>query len=295
MDFKGCITAIITPFNSKSQVDYQGLKENIEFQIKNGVSGLVPLGTTGEAPTIEDDERTKIIETSIESIGKRVPTIIGTGTNSTSKTIEYTKEAEKLGADAVLIMTPYYNKPTQEGIYRHFEAITKATDIPIIVYNIASRTGTNITTPTMLRLSGLDNICGVKEASGDLSQIKDVIEQLPKDFNVLSGDDNMTLPVISSEGRGVISVVSNLLPRRVSDMVNAALSGDLKRASSLNDELMPIFKGAFIESNPIPIKTAMRMAGMPSGIFRLPMCEMNSHNAEKLKKILQTYNELEIR
>ena len=178
----------------------------------------------------------------------------------------------------VLIVTPYYNKPSQEGIFRHFEAITKATDIPIVLYNIASRTGLNIDTSTLVRIAELDNIVGIKEASGNMSQMMDVIDRMPSDFSVLSGDDNLTLPLISIGGTGVISVVGNLLPRRISDMVGLALSGKMKDARKIHYELMPILKGAFLETNPLPIKTAMRMSGMPSGGFRLPLCDMNEKN-----------------
>lgn len=285
---------MITPFNANLEVDYQGLSDNIEFQIANGVSGLVPLGTTGEAPTVTDSERTQIVKTAVKQVNHRVPVIVGTGSNSTEHTIKYTKEAQELGADCVLIVTPYYNKPSQEGIYRHFEAITKATDIPIIVYNIAGRTGVNIETATLKRISALEGIVGVKEASGNIGQIMEVIDQLPKDFLVISGDDNMTLPLIALGGCGVISVVSNLLPRRVSEMVNSALNGDMKNADRLHYELLPIFKGAFIETNPVPIKTAMRLSGMAAGGLRLPLCEMLKPNEEKLRGILAQYSELKI-
>ncbi len=292
--FEGCITAIVTPFDSKLRVDYAGLMKNVNFQIANGVSGITPLGTTGEAPTINVEERTKIIKTIIDEVNGKVPVIPGTGSNSTSHTIEMTKEAQDLGADAVLIMTPYYNKPSQEGIFRHFEAISSATDIPIIVYNIAGRTGVNIETTTMLKISGLENVVGVKEASGNVGQMMDVIDQLPKEFTVLSGDDNLTLPLISLGGRGAISVVSNLLPRRTSQMVSAAMKGNLEEATRLHYELLPLFKGAFIDANPIPIKTAMRLSGMPSGGFRLPLCELSDQKEEKLRAILVKYKELKL-
>jgi 4-hydroxy-tetrahydrodipicolinate synthase len=290
----GCITAIITPFDRRLRVDYAGLKENVDFQIKNGVSGITPLGTTGESPTINDDERTKIIKTVIDQANGRVKVIPGTGSYCTEDAIRYTKEAEDLGADAVLIVTPYYNKPSQEGLYQHFRAISEATDIPIIAYNIAGRTGVNIETSTLLRISSLNNVIGVKEASGSISQISDVIEQLPGSFSVLSGDDNITLPLMALGGTGVISVVSNLLPKRVSEMVGHALKGNMKMATKMHYELMPIFKGAFIDSNPVPIKTAMALSGMPSGGFRLPLCAMSEQKEEKLKVILSRYPELKM-
>jgi 4-hydroxy-tetrahydrodipicolinate synthase len=266
----------------------------VEFQIANGVSGLVQLGTTGEAPTITDSERTRIIETVVRKAAGRVPVMVGVGTNSTEKTIKYSKEVKELGGDAILVVSPYYNKPTQEGLYRHFEAISNAVDLPIIVYNIAGRTAVNIETPTLGRIAKLRNVVGVKEASGSIIQVMDVISQLPKSFAVVSGDDGLTLPVIAMGGQGVISVVSNLFPRMVSDMVRLAISGDYEGAKALNYRLLPMFKGAFIETSPVPIKTAMNMAGMPAGGVRLPLCEMLPHNLERLKGILSNYTELKI-
>ena len=291
--FKGCLTAMVTPFDQKGNVDYDGLEENIKFQIKNGISGLVPLGTTGESPTITIEERKEIIEAVVNSAGK-IPVVPGTGSNSTEKTIKYSKEAEKLGADAVLIVSPYYNKPSQEGLFKHFKAVDDAINIPIIIYNIQSRTGVNIETPTLARMAKLKNIAAVKEASGNISQMMDVINQMPEDFAVLSGDDNMTLPLIAVGGRGVISVVSNLFPKLVSDMTNYALKGENEKARKLNYKLLPIFKAAFIETNPAPIKTAMRWAGMPAGHCRLPLCNMLPENEEKLKNVLKKYQEIKL-
>ena len=285
---------MVTPFDDKLEVDYEGLKANVRFQIDNGVSGIVPLGTTGESPTITDEERKQITETVVGAAKGKIPVIVGTGSNSTKKTIEHSIEAEALGADAVLIVSPYYNKPTQEGLYRHFEAVSKSIGIPIIVYNIQGRTGVNIETQTLSRMAKLPNIVGVKEASGNIAQVMDVIEQMPKGFTVLSGDDNLTLPLISLGGHGVISVVSNLLPKRTSEMVNAAIAGDYARAKRMHYELMPIFKGAFIEVNPVPIKTAMQMSGMPSGGLRLPLCEMQPQNRERLAAALAKYPELKL-
>jgi 4-hydroxy-tetrahydrodipicolinate synthase len=294
LKLEGCMTAMVTPFDSKMEVDYEGLRANVRFQIDNGVKALVPLGTTGESPTIREEERKKIIEAVVAEARGRVPVIVGTGTNSTHSTMEHTREAEDLGADAALVVSPYYNKPTQEGLYRHFEAVSKSARIPIIIYNIQGRTGVNIETPTLMRLAKLHNIAAVKEASGSVAQMMDVIDQKPKEFAVLSGDDNLTLPLIGMGGRGVISVVSNLLPKRVSGMVDAALSGDMERARKMHYELMPIFKGAFVETNPIPIKAAMKLSGMPSGGLRLPLCEMQQQNLDKLRQVLLKYKELKI-
>jgi len=283
---------MITPFNRAMQVDYAGLSENVEFQIGRGVSGLAPLGTTGESPTISGAERSKLLKSVIDKTNGRVPVIPGTGTNSTEHTVELTKEAEDLGADAALLVTPYYNRPSQEGIFRHFEAVSKAVDLPLMIYNIPGRTGVNIETQTLLRLSSLSNIVAVKEASGNISQMAEVIQQLPKSFTVLSGDDGITLPLMALGGRGVVSVVSNLLPKRVCDLTIAMLAGDVKGARDIHNRLMPIFKGAFIDTNPIPIKAAMKLAGMPAGGVRPPLCEMDAGKMEKLKELLLKYPEL---
>lgn len=295
MKLSGCITAMITPFVKNLDVDYEGLRANVRFQLENNVSGLVPLGTTGESPVVNDAERKKIISSVVDESNGKVPVIVGTGTSSTERTLNYTKQAKELGADAALIVSPYYNKPTQEGLYRHFKAVNDSVDIPIVVYNIQGRTGVNIETPTMVRMASLENIVAVKEASGNITQMMDVISQLPKTFSVISGDDNLTLPLLSLGGCGVISVVSNLLPKMVSELVSTAMKGDYGEARSIHYRLLPIFKAAFIETNPIPIKAAMNLAGMPAGPVRMPLCEMQPQNLEKLKAALKNYEELRIK
>lgn len=286
-NFSGAITAMVTPFKADGSLDVEGLRQNIEFQISNGISGLVPLGTTGESPTISEDERIEVIKAVVDAANSRVPVIVGTGTNSTRTTIEHTRQAEELGADAALVVNPYYNKPTQEGLFRHFRAVAAKVDIPIIVYNIKGRTAVNIETSTMARFRDVKNIVGVKEASGDLNQMKDVIATMPKDFVVLSGDDNMTLDLMKAGGRGVISVISNLLPRQVSELCRHALDGNWAEAEKANNYLAPMFKAAFIETNPIPIKTAMGLVGMPSGPLRLPLCELMPESLESLKATMK--------
>ncbi len=283
---EGAITAMVTPFTESGGIDVEGLIRNVKFQIDNGISGLVPLGTTGESPTVSDEEREVVIKTVVAAAAGKIPVIVGTGTNSTATTIEHTKVAKELGADAVLIVSPYYNKPTQEGLYRHFKAVAEAVDIPIIVYNIKGRTAVNIETPTMERFRGIKNIVGVKEASGDLNQMKDVIAKMPNDFVVLSGDDNMTLELMKAGGVGVISVISNLLPRKVADLCAYAMQKKYAEAEKINSCLSPLFKAAFIETNPIPIKEAMAMVGMPAGPLRLPLCELRQENREILRKVL---------
>ena len=284
--FEGAITAMVTPFSQNGEVDYGGLRNNVRFQIKEGISGLLPLGTTGETPTLSAEEKEKVAKAVIEEAGGKVPVLVGTGSYSTKTTIEQTKKAKELGADAALIVSPYYNKPTQEGLYLHFKSVAESVDIPIIIYNIQGRTGVNIETGTLLRLSSIKNIIGVKEASGNINQMMDVINQLPKDFVVLSGDDSLTLPLMSLGGRGVISVVSNLLPKKVSRMVELYLEGKTEEAKKLHYELLPLFRAAFIETNPMPIKAAMSICGMPAGKCRLPLCDLQPQNEEKLKNVL---------
>ena len=291
---EGAITAMVTPFAESGGLDIEGLKRNVKFQIDNGISGLVPLGTTGESPTISDEERETVIKTVVAAAAGKVPVIVGTGTNSTEHSIELSKQAEELGADAVLIVSPYYNKPTQEGLYRHFKAIADSIKIPVVVYNIQGRTGVNIETATLARMAQVPNIIAVKEASGNLAQMMDVLEQLPKTFSVVSGDDNMTLPLMALGGRGVISVVSSLIPRKVSDMCAAASKGDVATARRLHFEMLPLFKAAFIETNPIPIKAAMSMAGLPAGPVRMPLCEMQPANVDKLKSALHKMGILKV-
>ena len=286
--FKGVFTAIVTPFKEDGDLDEECLKKLIDFNIKNGISGIVPCGTTGESPTLDHNEHGKVIELTVKHVNKRVPVIAGTGSNSTGEAIRLTKHAEQAGADACLLVNPYYNKPTQEGLYRHFKAIADAVEFPCVVYNIKGRTGVNVETSTLMRLAkDCKNIVAVKEASGNLEQIKDVIAQRPEGFSVLSGDDNITLELIKAGGNGVISVASNLVPDRMVAMVKAALNGKFEEAEKLNKELEPLFEAEFIETNPIPIKAALAMKGMCVESYRLPMCELRPENREKLKKVLK--------
>ena len=267
----------------------EALRENVRFQIENGVHGLVPLGTTGEYPTIREEERKLIIKTVVDEVNSKIPVIVGTGTYSTEEAVRLSKEAQDLGVDGLLVVAPYYNKPTQEGLYLHFKAISEAVDLPIIVYNIPGRTGVNVEVQTLVRLSQFNNIVAVKEASGNLAQVMDIIEALGDRITVLSGDDNLTLPIMALGGKGVISVISNLLPKPMVEFVEAALKGDFKKAKELHYHLLPLFKAAFIETNPIPIKTMMNLVGMKAGPCRLPLCNMQPHNLEKVKKILLRY------
>ncbi len=288
MEIRGTFTALITPFKN-NKVDYDGFKENIKFQIKNGISGLLPLGTTGETPTLHEDEQRKIIQIAVEEADNKIPVMVGTGSNSTEHTIENTKRAKQEGADIALIVTPYYNKPTQEGIFLHFKKIVESVDIPVIVYNIKGRTGTNIETPTLKKIAALPNIIGVKEASGDIMQMADVINEIKNkfpEFSVMSGDDKITLPLLVLGGDGVISVISNLIPAQMSQMVKTGLSGDFEKTRELHYTLLPFMKAAFVETNPVPIKAAMEMCGKPAGEVRLPLCPLKPESKEYLKKVL---------
>jgi 4-hydroxy-tetrahydrodipicolinate synthase len=289
--FKGVYTAIITPFTEENKIDEESLKKLIDFNIENGISGIVPCGTTGESPTLTHEEHDRVIRLTVQHVNKRVPVIAGTGSNSTAEAIRLSKCAEEAGADALLIVNPYYNKPTQEGLYRHFKAIADEVKIPIIIYNIKGRTGVNVETTTLVRLMNeCDNILAVKEASGDLNQMKDVIKQKKENFSVLSGDDNIALDLIKEGGTGVVSVASNIVPDKMSKMVNSALNNSMKEAEKLNDELAPLFDVEFIETNPIPIKFMLSQKGMCKEIYRLPICELSDEHKEKVKQIMQDLN-----
>jgi len=287
--FKGSIVAIATPFKD-GKLDEKTLKKLVAFQIDNGTSGIVPCGTTGESPTLDYDEHDRVIEVCVEAAAGKTPVIAGTGSNSTQEAITMTKHAARAGADGSLQVSPYYNRPTQKGLYLHFKAIADSVDIPIILYNIASRTGVNILPETIAKLArNCKNIVGVKEASGSLDQMSQIKTVCPPDFQLISGDDSLTLPLLAIGGIGVISVVANIVPRDVSDMVAAFLSGDIKKAEALHYKLLPLTKTIFIETNPIPVKTAMGLMGLCSPELRLPLCPMEEENLKKLKTVLKDY------
>jgi len=290
---RGAYTALITPMKDSGEVDYAAWERLLEFQIQEGIDGILPLGTTGENPTLDEDEEDEIIKIAIKKVKGVVPVIIGSGSNDTRHMVAYTKRARDLGADAALVVTPYYNKPNDSGLISHFEAAGKL-GIPIIIYNIAGRTGRNIPTPLMEKLAQIPNIVGVKEASGDLNQMGDVIRNIKipakkagKDFTVLSGDDGLTLPLLSLGGDGVISVISNLVPRKVAALVKAGLAGNYEEARKIHYELLPLVKAAFIETNPVPIKAAMGMAGLPGGPTRLPLGKLDPQNEIPLRAAME--------
>lgn len=287
---QGVHTAIITPFDEMGRLDEEGLRQNIRYQISNGIDGIVALGTTGESPTLTAQERERVIRISVEEVKGKVPLMVGTGSYATQQTIENTRQAALLGADMALIVSPYYNKPTQEGLFRHYKAVAEATPLPIIVYNIQGRTGQNIQNDTLKRLADIPTIIGVKEASGNITQIGEVIEMIAKHkpgFSVLSGDDSLTLPVMALGGDGVISVISNLVPDQVKAMLQSIAQGNWNEAREIHYRLMPLIRAAFMETNPIPIKAAMNIMGMASGTCRLPLCELLPENEKKLRALLK--------
>ncbi len=287
-EIKGAIVAIVTPFRD-GKVDEKALADLIEFQISNGTDGIVPCGTTGESATLSYEEHEFVVEFTVKHVKGRVPVIAGTGSNSTHEAIELTKHAKKVGADAALIITPYYNKPTQEGMYRHFKAIAEEVDIPIILYNVPGRTGVNLLPETVARLSKIRNIIGIKEASGSLQQISDIIRLTGNDFTVLSGDDFIVLPLLAVGGKGVISVVSNVAPADMAELCDAFFAGDLKKARDLHYKLLPLCHAMFIETNPIPVKTSLGLMGKINPELRLPLCSMSEANLNKLKQIMKDY------
>jgi 4-hydroxy-tetrahydrodipicolinate synthase len=286
--FRGAITALVTPFKN-GKVDEKALRDLIEFQIANGIDGLVPCGTTGESPTLTHDEHDRVIEMTIEAAKKRVPVIAGTGSNSTAEALRLTKHAYDAGADGALIACPYYNKPTQEGLYQHFQMIAQHVPLPIIPYNIPGRTGVNMSPELIARLSKISNIVGVKEASGSLKQMNDVLDLCGPDFDVLSGDDGFTLPLMSIGGKGIISVDSNIFPADMTARVAAAEAGSLAQARGLHQKMSPLFDVLFIEVNPVPVKAALALMGKIEYEYRLPLCPMAPANYEKLKKAMVDY------
>lgn len=287
MDLKGLYTVVITPLTQAGDIDEEGFRRNLRFQLGKA-DGIVVLGTTGEAPTLTPKEQERVICIAVEELKGKVPLVVGTGSNSTKQAVENTAKAQSLGADYALVVTPYYNKPTQEGIFLHFKEISRV-GLPFCVYNIQGRTGQNIQTDTLKRIADLPHAIGVKESSGNISQMSDVIEMIGRHrpgFSVMCGDDALTLPLIALGGHGILSVVSNLVPRPVSNLVHAALRGDFAKAQQLHYELMPIFRAAFIETNPGPIKAAMAMCGMAAGPCRLPLCAPLPENLAKLKQVI---------
>jgi 4-hydroxy-tetrahydrodipicolinate synthase len=289
--FSGAFTALVTPFRN-GEVDVEALENLVEFQIGQGIHGLVPCGTTGETPSMSEAEDRLVIGTVVRVANGRVPVIAGTGSNSTDMAIKYTRMAEEEGADGSLQVSPYYNKPTQEGLYRHFAAIAESTSLPIVLYNIPGRTSVTVSAETTARLAETPNIVGTKEATHSMDLASDIRRLCGEEFDILSGDDSLTLPLISLGGRGVISVAANVAPAVVSDMVNALLEGDFERGRELHYDLLPLCRALFIETNPIPVKTAASILGLCSDEMRLPMIPLAGENLDTLRRVMEETNHL---
>jgi 4-hydroxy-tetrahydrodipicolinate synthase len=286
--FQGSIVAIVTPFKN-GKVDEEKYRELIEFQIKNGTSAIVPCGTTGESATLNFEEHRRVIDITVQAVRKRVPVIAGTGGNSTAEAIDLTEHAKRVGADATLQVAPYYNKPTQEGLFQHFKAIAKAVPLPQVLYNIPGRTAVNMLPTTVARLAELKEVVAIKEASGDLGQMAEVVRLAGRKITLLSGDDNLTLAVLAIGGKGVVSVAANVVPKDSAKMVKAWQDGKVEQARKLFYKLLPLCQAMFYETNPIPVKTALALMGKIEVEMRLPLCQMAPANLEKLKAALKAY------
>lgn len=284
--FAGSIVALVTPFRD-GEVDYAALADLIEFQIANGTDVMLPCGTTGESATLSHEEHDRVVEFVIEKVARRIPVIAGSGSNCTREALRLTRHAKEAGADGALLITPYCNKPTQRGLYLHYEHVAKEVDIPIVIYNVPGRTGISIAPETVASLSKIPNIVAIKEASGSLEQVSQIISRC--DITVLSGDDSLTFPIMALGGKGVISVVANILPGPVAEMVSSFLEKDIEGARTLHYELYQMSRSLFIETNPIPVKTALAMMGKVREEFRLPLCRMGDDNRGRLEKILKDY------
>ncbi|HRZ86302.1 MAG TPA: 4-hydroxy-tetrahydrodipicolinate synthase [bacterium] len=284
--FSGSIVALVTPFK-KGKVDYDKIAELCEFHVASGTDAIVPCGTTGEAPTLSYDEHKKVIDVVIATVKKRVPVIAGTGSNSTDETIMLTEYAKKAGADGALITTPYYNKPTQRGLFEHYKMVDDTVALPVILYNVPGRTGVSLAPETVAKLSKLTHVVAIKEAAGSIDQVSAILSLC--DITVLSGDDSLTLPMIAVGAKGVISVAANIAPKDTRDLCAYALKGDYAKAKELHYKLFSLCKILFVETNPLPVKTAMAMAGMVEEEFRLPLCPMGDENKAKLKTVLKEY------
>lgn len=288
--FKGSMVAIVTPFTKTGEVDFETLRELVDFQINNGTDAIVPCGTTGEASTLNHEEHLAVIKAVVEQSAGRVPVIAGTGSNCTAEAIEMTREAKEIGVDGTLLVAPYYNKPTQEGLFLHHMAVADAVALPQVLYNIPGRTGVNMLPETIARLAEHANIVAIKEASGSLQQVSEIISLCGDRLSVFSGDDFITLPMMACGAQGVISVLANIMPGTVADLVNACLSGDFVKARRLHLDTLKIGSAMFIEGNPVPVKTALELMGKASAAVRLPLCPLTDTNNAKLTNIMKEYN-----
>ncbi len=286
--FIGCGTAMVTPFRTDGSLDEATLRKLVRRQIEQGIDFLVPCGTTGESPTLTRDEHLRVVAITIEESAHKVPVLAGAGGNNTREVIEMARACQKLGADGILSVTPYYNKATQDGLFQHYKAIAESIKIPIVLYSVQGRTGVNIEPATVLRLAGIDRIIGIKEASGNITQVAEIMNRVPENFIVLSGDDAMTLPVISLGGRGVISVVSNQIPGAMTELVRLANKNDFAGARKLQRRWLPLMQVNFVESNPIPVKWAMGVMGLLEPVYRLPLVEPLPASRQKIEQVLES-------
>jgi 4-hydroxy-tetrahydrodipicolinate synthase len=286
LDIRGCGTALVTPFSEDGTLDVDALRSLVEFQLSEGIDFLVPCGTTGEAPTLEHEEYVGVVRVVTQEAKGKVPVIAGAGGNNTKKVCSLVQDLQALKVQGILSVAPYYNKPTQEGLYQHFKTIADSTDLPVILYNVPSRTSSNILPETVARLAGISNIIGIKEASGSITQQMDVLRVVPPNFRVLSGDDAFTFPLMALGGAGVISVISNEIPRQMTNLAHLLLDGKYDEARKLNAKLLPLMQANFIETNPIPVKAGLAMMGKIKEVYRLPMCSMKPENRSKLEKVL---------
>jgi len=288
LDMRGCGTALVTPFRRDDSLDEAALRRLVQFQLREGIDFLVPCGTTGETPTLEHDEYLRVIQIALEEANGRVPVIAGVGGNNTKKVIENTRGVRALGVQGVLAVAPYYNKPTQEGLFQHFKAIAESTDLPVILYNVPSRTASNIEPATVARLSGIPNVIAIKEASGSITQQMEVLDAVEPGFRVLSGDDAYTFPLMALGGLGVISVVSNQTPGLMTQLTRLMLEGKIDEARKLHFQLLPLMQANFIETNPIPVKAGLALMGLIEEVYRLPLVPMRPENRAKLEKVMTT-------
>ena len=293
MRFEGCGTAIVTPFQNDSSLDEQTLRKLVQRQIQGGVHFLVPCGTTGENPTMTRKEHLRVVEITLEEAKGRVPVLAGAGGYNTAEVIELARELEAMGADGLLSVTPYYNKPTQEGLYQHYRAITNATRLPIVLYNVPGRCGTNLEPATVARLAKISNIVGIKEASGNIGQMAALLNAVPDEFTVLAGDDSVALPLFALGGKGVISVAANEVPRQMAELCECGLTGDFAEARAIHRKYLPLMEINFVESNPIPVKAAMSLMGLLEPVWRLPLVAPKAENLQKIRAVLESLEILE--
>ncbi|HLR74751.1 MAG TPA: 4-hydroxy-tetrahydrodipicolinate synthase [Virgibacillus sp.] len=290
MDFGRVLTAMVTPFNEQGEVDRQQTKALVNYLLTHGSDGIIVAGTTGESPTLTTAEKVDLFHHVVDIVGDRGPVIAGTGSNNTKQSIELTKEAERAGVDGIMLVTPYYNKPSQKGLYEHFKAIAQSTHLPIMLYNIPGRSATNLDVDTTIRLANINNIVSVKDASGDLNAMSEIIRSTPNTFSLYSGDDQLTLPVVSIGGQGIVSVSSHIIGEHMQEMIQLFLQGEVTEAAALHRHLLPVMNALFAQPSPSPVKAALNMKGIHVGGVRLPLVGLTAEETDSLKEVIQQYN-----